>query len=80
MAWWVLALRLSGLGFFIATCIVGGIALGVWLDRIFETRVVFLLVGLVVGCAAAFYGTYRMVVPLFGDIDHSEKTSKERRP
>ena len=80
MAWWVLALRLSGLGFFIATCIVGGIALGVWLDRIFETRVVFLLVGLIVGCAAAFYGTYRMIVPLFGDIDHPEETRKERRP
>ena len=80
MAWWVLALRLSGLGFFIATCIVGGIALGVWLDRIFETLVVFLLVGLIVGCAAAFYGTYRMIVPLFGDIDHPEETRKERRP
>ena len=80
MAWWALALRLSGLGFFIATCIVGGIALGVLLDRIFETRVVFFLVGLVVGCAAAFYGTYRMIVPLFGDIDHPEETRKRSRP
>jgi F0F1-type ATP synthase assembly protein I len=82
MAWWVLALRLSGLGFYIATCVVGGIALGVWLDRVFETRIVFLLVGLFVGCTSAFYGTYRMVVPLFGGNNDSlgkhRKTRKGR--
>ncbi len=73
MAWWVLALRLSGLGFYIAICIVGGIVLGVWLDKILDTQVIFLLVGLVVGCTAAFYGTYRMVVPLFGNINHRKE-------
>ncbi len=73
MVWWVLALRLSGLGFYLAVCIVGGIALGVWLDRVLDTRVIFLLVGLIVGSAAAFYGTYRMVLPLLGnDIDRDE--------
>ena len=79
MVWWVLALRLSGLGFYIAVCIVGGIALGVWLDKIFDTRVIFLLVGLMLGCAAAFYGTYRMVAPLFGDINHREETRNRRK-
>ena len=79
MVWWVLALRLSGLGFYIAICIVGGIALGVWLDRMLDTRVIFLLVGLVVGSAAAFYGTYRMVLPLFGDIDHRDETQNRRK-
>jgi F0F1-type ATP synthase assembly protein I len=63
MPWWVLALRLSGLGFYIATCIVGGIVAGVVLDRALDTKVIFLLVGLIVGSAAAFYGTYRMVAP-----------------
>ena len=79
MVWWALALRLSGLGFYIAFCIVGGIALGVWLDKVLDTRVIFLLVGLAVGCVAAFYGTYRMVVPLFGEADHREQTRKRRR-
>ena len=79
MVWWVLALRLSGLGFYIAACIVGGIALGVWLDRVLDTRVVFLLVGLIVGCLAAFYGTYRMVVPLFGDLNQDDETKKARK-
>ena len=79
MVWWVLALRLSGLGFYIAACIVGGIALGVWLDRVFETRVVFLLVGLIVGCLAAFYGTYRMVAPLFGGLNQHDETRKGRK-
>ena len=78
MVWWVLALRLSGLGFYIAVCIVGGIILGVWLDNILETRVVFLLLGLILGSVAAFYGTYRMVVPLFGDIDSRSPIGKGR--
>ena len=69
MVWWVLALRLSGLGFYIVVCIVGGIVLGVWLDKIFDTRVLFLLIGLLLGSVAAFYGTYRLVVPLLGDDD-----------
>ena len=79
MPWWALALRVSGLGFYLAICIVGGIVLGVWLDEILGTRVVFLLLGLIAGCAAAFYGAYRMVVPFLGDIDHGEQTRKGRR-
>ena len=79
MVWWVLALRLSGLGFYIAACIVGGIALGIWLDRTFDTIVIFFLVGLIVGCTSAFYGTYRMVVPLFGNINHHEETQNRRQ-
>ena len=76
---WVLALRISGLGFYIAFCIVGGVALGVWLDKVFETRVVFLLVGLILGGASAFYGTYRLVGPLFGNIDFHDDAMKGRR-
>ena len=76
MVWWVLAFRLSGLGFYIAFCIVGGIILGVWLDNILDTQVVFLLLGLILGCAAAFYGTFRMVVPLFGNIDGGNQIVK----
>jgi F0F1-type ATP synthase assembly protein I len=79
MAWWVLALRLSGLGFYIATCILGGIGLGALLDHILDTGFIFLLIGLTIGSALAFYGTYRMVVPLFGDIDYSDGSKKGRK-
>jgi F0F1-type ATP synthase assembly protein I len=64
MPWWVLALRLSGLGFYIALCIVGGIVAGVLVDRALGSKVIFLLVGLMLGCVSAFYGTYKMVSPL----------------
>ena len=64
MPWWVLAFRLSGLGFYIALCTVGGIVGGVLVDRALGTKVIFLLVGLILGCASAFYGTYKMVSPL----------------
>lgn len=67
MVWWMLALRLSGLGFYISACIVGGILLGVWMDRTFDTGIIFLLAGLALGLVSAFYGTYRMVTPLFND-------------
>ena len=66
MPWWVLALRLSGLGFYIALCIIGGIVVGVLVDGALGTKVIFLLVGLILGCASAFYGTYKMVSPLLG--------------
>ena len=61
---WVLALRLSGLGFYIVICIVGGIVGGVLLDNALNTKVIFLLVGLLLGSVSAFYGTYKMVAPL----------------
>ena len=67
MVWWITAIRLSGLGLYIVVCIVGGVALGVWLDRTLETGVVFLLVGLAVGSITAFYGTYRMVAAVVAE-------------
>ncbi len=77
MAWWALALRLSGLGFYIAACIVGGIVLGVWLDTTFDTRVIFLLLGLALGSVAAFYGTYKLVTPLMNGSDESPTSGRD---
>lgn len=64
---WALALRLLGLGWYVAFCIVGGIAGGIWLDRKLDTKAVFLLLGVVAGSGLAFYGVYRMVAPLLRD-------------
>ncbi len=58
------ALRLIGVGFYIAICIVGGVALGLWLDRVTHTNLIFTLLGLVVGLLFAFVGVYRMLLPV----------------
>ncbi|GBD10488.1 hypothetical protein HRbin23_00131 [bacterium HR23] len=63
MAWWVPALRIAGMGFYIALSIVGGIVGGWLLDRWLGTRPWLTLVGVVVGSGVAFYGVYRMLVP-----------------
>ena len=59
------AFQLVGVGFYIATCIVVGIAGGLALDGWLHTSPAFLLVGLFLGLAVAFYGTYRMVSAVF---------------
>jgi F0F1-type ATP synthase assembly protein I len=65
---WVEVLRFSGIGFYIAGCIVLGVVLGVWLDRKFDVSPLFTLLGLGLGLFAAFFGTYRMLLPtLWGE-------------
>ena len=61
---WALAGRLIGVGWYIGICIAGGVYGGVRLDTEFETDVIFTLVGLFLGLALAFLGTYWMVLPL----------------
>lgn len=60
----VLALRLTGLGWYIALSIILGTGGGLWLDRLLGTRVLFTLVGVLIGSVVAFYGVYRLVRPL----------------
>ena len=59
-----LAARLVGVGWYIALSIILGTVGGVWLDRRLETLPLFTLVGVALGSVVAFYGVYRMVVPL----------------
>ncbi len=63
---WVVAFRLGGIGFYIAGCIILGVVLGVWLDREVDIKPLFTLLGLGLGLFAAFFGTYRMLLPLLG--------------
>ncbi len=62
----VLAMRLLGLGWYIAASIVLGVGGGLLLDRWLETVPLFTLLGVLVGSVVAFYGMYRMVLPLTG--------------
>ena len=54
-------LRLLGLGWYIAFCLVAGIVGGLWLDQQLGLKPLFLLLGLALGLIAAFYGTLRML-------------------
>lgn len=60
----LLALRLLGLGWYVAACVVVGVAAGVFLDSRFETKPIFTLLGVLLGALSAFYGLYKMVSPL----------------
>lgn len=63
---WVGALRLTGIGFYIAGCIILGVVLGVWLDSKLNTGPLFILLGLAFGLFTAFFGTYRMLLVVLG--------------
>ena len=60
---WVLAVRLTGLGWYVALCIVFGIVGGLALDGLLETKPLFMLLGILLGSVVAFWGLYKMVQP-----------------
>ena len=59
-----LALRMIGIGWYIAFCLLGGAVGGYFLDRHLDTLPLFTIVLLTVGLFVAFYGVYRIVRPL----------------
>ena len=61
--WLIVALRLTGLGWYVAACIVIGIVGGVWLGKLTGQVALMVLAGTVLGSVVAFYGVYRMVLP-----------------
>ena len=69
------ALRLIGVGWYVAICLLLGTFGGLWLDRKFNTGVVLTLVGLTVGLVLALYGIYRM---LYQVIKEDQKSSKRK--
>jgi ATP synthase protein I len=64
---WESAIKLIGVGFYISACIIGGVLGGLWLDRTFNTGPIFLLIGLIIGLVAAFWGVYQMLLPMIKD-------------
>lgn len=58
---WLAALRLIGIGWFVSACIVLGVLAGRWLDGKLNSEPIFLIIGLLTGVFAAFYGVYRML-------------------
>lgn len=64
--------RLIGIGWYFAVCIVFGVVGGNLLDRAADTTPALTLVGLLLGLLAAFYGGYRMLMDVLG-------TNRERK-
>ena len=60
----LLALRLLGLGWYVALCIVIGAVGGIMLDRVSGLTPLFTLLGVLLGTVAAFYGLFKMILPL----------------
>jgi F0F1-type ATP synthase assembly protein I len=69
---WAIALRLVGVGWFLAASVIIGIVAGLFLDEWLGTKVIFTLLGVLVGITVAFYGLYQMVKPL---MDFNDKES-----
>jgi len=69
---WMAALRLVGVGFFIGGAIVLGVVAGIWLDDRLNTSPALGIVGLLLGIVVAFYGVYRMLIPLIRDKKNGE--------
>ena len=61
---WQTAIRFIGVGWLIALSIACGTLGGLWLDSKFDTKPIFIITGLFIGMIVAFYGIYRMIIPL----------------
>ena len=73
-----IVLQLLGVGWYVAICIIGGLFGGLWLDRRLDVLPVFTLVGIVLGTVMAFYGIYKMLLPLLNNDQGIEKQNRER--
>ena len=61
---WTIVLRLTGIGWYVATCIVLGVVGWLFLDKLVGTTPLFILLGTVLGSVVAFWGLYKMVQPI----------------
>jgi F0F1-type ATP synthase assembly protein I len=77
---WVLALRVTGLGWYVATCIVVGVLGGLGLDKLIGTIPLFTLLGTVLGTVAAFWGLYKLVQPVLDSARLQDVSEKGRKP
>jgi ATP synthase protein I len=67
MSRWVAALRFTGVGFYIAACILLGTFVGLWLDGKLNTKPFLMIAGLFIGLIIAGFGVYRMIRPLMSN-------------
>ena len=76
---WIVVLRLMGLGWYVAGCIVLGVVGGLGLDKLVGTTPLFTLLGTVLGTIVAFWGLYKMVQPILYGAKRGDLTTKGRK-
>ncbi len=62
------SVRLIGIGWYFALCIVLGVVGGLALDGVVDSKPAFTFVGLGLGLAAAFYGGYVQLMGVLADV------------
>ena len=62
------ALRITGIGWYFALCVVLGVVGGLALDGQLGTEPAFTLAGIFAGLIAAFYGGYRQLMDVLADM------------
>jgi len=70
---WQAALRFIGVGWYVGLSILGGVLAGLWMDDRFNTRPLFVIIGLLLGMAVAVYGVYKMLALISNDKNKREK-------
>ncbi len=67
------AVRLVGIGWYFALCVVLGVGVGVLLDKEFGSRPILTLIGLLLGLVSAFYGGYLQLKEVLADVARQGK-------
>ena len=70
-------LRLVGIGWYVAFCLVGGSLGGIWLDNRVGSSPLFTLVGLGAGLAVAGFGMYRMLMAVLSQSQGMNSQSRK---
>ena len=69
-------LRLLGIGWYVALCILGGGLVGRWLDSWLDLSPVLTLLGVAAGLALATFGMYGMLLAVLSDAPDSTDQRK----
>ena len=70
------ALSLLSIGWYFALCIVGGIAGGLLLDNVLDTKPILAVLGLFVGLGLAFWGGYKLLMQVISATAAESKTDE----
>ena len=78
---WLIVLRLTGLGWFVAVSIILGVVGGLGLDRFLGTTPLFILLGTVLGSVVAFWGLLKLVTPVLNSVRRNDaRVQGSKRP
>ena len=70
-------LRLTGIGWFVALCLLGGGFGGIWLDSHLGSKPLLTLLGLGAGLIVAGIGMYRMLMAVISEGREPEDQNRE---